>query len=83
MIKALAAFAVVAVSAASVVALPSFAPKAEANEALALVKSDRLAVRSSPQNCLEQTWPNLTTECLRNAGSDAKIVEARPVGTRR
>jgi hypothetical protein len=48
-----------------------------------LAKSDRLAVRSSPQNCLEQTWPNLTTACLHNAGSDARIVEARPVSARR
>ena len=82
MIKALAAFAILAVSAASVIALPSFAPKAEASERLALVKSDRLAA-TSPPNCLEQTWPNLTTECLRSGGSDAKIVDARPVSARR
>jgi hypothetical protein len=40
------------------IALPSFAPKAEANEGLALAKSDRLAVRSPPQNCFKQTWPD-------------------------
>ena len=84
MIKALAAFAILAVSAASVIALPSFAPKAEASERLVLVKSDRLAVvTSSPPNCLEQTWPDLAAACLDNAGSDARIVEARPVGVRR
>lgn len=83
MIKAFAAFAILAVSAASVIALPSFAPKAEASEALPLVKSDRLAVTSASPNCLEQTWPNLTTECLRGAGSDAKIVDARSVTARR
>ena len=83
MIKTLAAFAILAVSGASVFALPSFAPKAEASEGLALAKSDRLAVTSSLPNCLEQTWPNLTTECLRSGGSDAKIVDARPVSARR
>ena len=83
MIKALAALAILAVSAASVIALPSFAPKAEASERLVLVKSDRLAVTSSPPNCLEQTWPNLTTGCLHSGGSDARIVDARPVGVRR
>jgi hypothetical protein len=81
--KALAAFAILAVSAASVIALPSFARKAEASEGLVLAKSDRLAVRSSSSNCFEQTWPNLTTECLRGAGLDARIVDARPVGPRR
>lgn len=81
MIKAFAALTILAVSAASVIALPSFTAKAEANEALP--KSDRLAVQSPPRNCLEQTWPNLTTACLRNAGSDARIVEARIVSARR
>jgi hypothetical protein len=81
MMKALAAVAILAVSGVSVIALPSFAPKAEASEGLALVKSDRLAV--TPSNCLEQTWPNLTIECLRSGASDAKIVNARPVSARR
>jgi hypothetical protein len=83
MIKSLAAFAILAVSRASVVALPSFDPKAGASEGLAPVKSDRLTVTSAPPNCREQTWPNLTTECLHRGGSDAKIVDARPVSARR
>ncbi len=83
MIKALAALAILAASGASVIALPSFVPKAEASEGVALVKSDRLAVTSSRPNCLEQTWPNLTTECLHSGGPDAKIVDARPVSARR
>ncbi len=82
MLKALAAFAILAVSAASVVALPSFAPRAEASEGLALAKSDRLAVTSASPNCLEQTWPNLATECLRGADSNARIVDARHVSAR-
>lgn len=84
MIKTLAALAIFAASGASVIALPSFAPMAEASEGVvALVKSNRLAVTSSPPNCLEQTWPNLTTECLHSRGADAKIVDARPVNARR
>jgi hypothetical protein len=55
----------------------------EASEAVALAKADRLAVRSVPQNCFEQVWPDFATVCLRNSGSKAKIVEARPVTARR
>ena len=76
-------FAILAVSGASMIALPSFAPKAEANEGLALAKSDRFAVRSPPQNCFKQTWPDFATACLRNSGSEAKIVKARLVTARR
>ena len=83
MIKAFAAFAILAVSGASVIALPSFAPKADANQGLAVGKSDRLAVRSPPQNCFKQIWPDFTTACLRNSGSEAKVIEARLVDVRR
>jgi hypothetical protein len=81
MIKSLAAFAILAVLGVSVVALPSFAPRAEASEGVA--KSDRLAVRSSPQNCSKQNWPDFTTACLRHSDSGANIVEARLVISRR
>jgi len=83
MIKSLAAFMILAVLGVSVVALPSFAPKAEASEGVALAKSDRLAVRSPPQNCFKQTWPDFATACLRHSGSEATIVEARLVTARR
>ena len=83
MIKSFAAFAILAVLGASVIALPSFAPKAEASEGLALAKSGRLPVRSPPQNCLKQVWPDFATACLRNSGSEAKVVEARLVAVRR
>jgi hypothetical protein len=83
MIKSLAAFAIFAVLGTSVVALPWFAPKAEAGETLALAKSDRLEVRSFPQNCLKQVWPEYATGCLRNSGSEASVVEARLVTARR
>jgi hypothetical protein len=82
MIKSLAAFAVFAVLGASVIALPWFAPKVEASEVVALAKADRLAVRSDPQNCFKQVWPDFATACLRNSGS-AMIVEARLVTVRR
>jgi hypothetical protein len=80
MIKSLAAFAIFAVLAVSVIALPGFAPKVEASEALA--KADRLEVRSLAPNCFKQVWPNFATACLRNSNSDA-IVEARLVTARR
>jgi hypothetical protein len=83
MIKSLAAFAVFAVLGASVIALPGFAPKVEAGETVALAKADRLAIRSVPQNCVKQVWPDFATACLRNNSSEAMIVEARLVTTRR
>jgi hypothetical protein len=80
MIKSLAAFAIFAVLGASVIALPGFAPKVKASDALA--KADRLEVRSLAQNCFKQVWPNFATACLRNSNSEA-IVEARLVTARR
>jgi hypothetical protein len=83
MIKSLAAFAIFTVLGASVVALPWLAPMAEANEGLALAKADRLEVRPLPQNCSKQIWPDFATACMRNVGSEARIVEARLVTARR
>jgi hypothetical protein len=84
MIKSIAAFAICAVLGTSVVALPWFAPKAQADEPQALAKSDRLEVRSAPhKDCSKQVWPNFATGCLHNAGSKALIVEARLVTARR
>jgi len=83
MIKSLAAFAIFAVLGASVIAVPSVAPKVEASQAVTLAKEDRLAVRSIPKNCFKEVWPDFATACLRNGGSDAKIVEARLVTARR
>jgi len=80
MIKAFAALAILAVSVASVIELSL--PKAEANERPVTAKSDRLAV-NSPQSCDGQTWPNIATACLRNAGSQTTIVDARLVTARR
>jgi hypothetical protein len=80
MIKSLAAFAIFAVLGASVIALPGFALKVEASEAVA--KADRLEVRSLAPNCFKQVWPNFATACLRNSNSEA-IVEARLVTARR
>ena len=83
MIKSVAAFAIFAVLGTSVIVLPWFAPQAEASEPVALAKADRLAVRSLPQNCFKQVWPDFATACLRNSGSEARIVEARLVTARR
>jgi hypothetical protein len=78
MIKSLAAFAIFTGLAASVIALPGFAPKVEAGEAVALAKADRLEVRFLAQKCVKQVWPDFGTACLRNSNAQA-IVEARLV----
>jgi hypothetical protein len=83
MIKSLAAFAIFSVLGTSVIALPWFAPKAEASENVVLAKADRLAVRSPPQDCLKQVWPNFSTECLRSRNPEATIVEANLTIARR
>jgi hypothetical protein len=83
MIKSFAAFAIFAVLGASVIALPWFAPKAEASENVTLAKADRLAVRSLSSACLNQVWPNYSTECLRSKGSKVTIVEAYLTTARR
>jgi hypothetical protein len=83
MIKSLAAFAILALLGTSVVALPRFAPDAEANEGLALAKADRLEVRLLPANCAKQVWPDLAAACLRGGSPEARIVEARLVTARR
>jgi hypothetical protein len=83
MIKSFSAFAIFAILGASVIALPWFAPQANASQDVALAKADRLAVRVLPQNCFKQVWPDFATLCLRNSGSEATIVEARLVTARR
>jgi hypothetical protein len=83
MVKSLSALLIFSFLGASVIALPGFAPKVEAREAAVLAKGDRLKIRSAALNCSSQVWPNLASSCLRGAGSDAKILEARLVTARR
>lgn len=82
MIKSFATLAVVAILGAAVIALPGFAPTVQANEAAALAKGDRLAVRSPTPSCSTEVWPNFTASCLRNSVSGA-VLEARLVAPRR
>jgi hypothetical protein len=81
MIKSLSALLIFSLLGASVIALPGFAPKVEAGEALA--KADRLEVRGAALNCSTQVWPDFAASCLRNTGSSVKIREARLVTARR
>jgi hypothetical protein len=83
MIKSFAAFAILSVLGASVMALPSFAPMVQASEAAALPRADRLEIRAVSRNCSKQVWPDFATACLRTGNSKAEIVEARLVTARR
>ena len=83
MIKSFAAFGIFALLAASVIALPCFAPKVEASEIAALAKGDRLAIGSAAVGCSRQVWPDFTTSCLHRTGSNQKLVEVRLVTARR
>jgi hypothetical protein len=83
MVKPFLALSAFALLGASVVALPAFAPKVEAAEAVVLAKGDRLQVRAPASQCGSQVWPNLDAACLRATGDGAKIQEARLVTARR
>ena len=83
MIRSLAALAILAFMGVSALALPGFAPEVKANEVVALAKADRLAIHSGAGNCVSQVWPNIASTCLRSAGSDAAVREARLVTAHR
>lgn len=83
MIKSLPSLTIFILLGASVVALPGFAPKVQADEVAALAKGDRLDLRVVDSNCSTQVWPDFATSCLRHAGSGAKLQEARLVTARR
>ena len=83
MIKSLSALSIFLLLGAAVIALPAFAPKAEADEVSALAKGDRLQVRATASNCSTQVWPDFAASCLRTTDSGVKILEARLVTARR
>jgi len=83
MIKSLAALAILAFMGVSALALPGFAPEVKANEVVALGKADRLAIHTVAGTCASQIWPNIASTCLRNAGSDTAVREARLVTAHR
>ncbi|WP_448031427.1 hypothetical protein [Bradyrhizobium liaoningense] len=83
MIKSLLSVTIFMLLGTSVIALPGFAPKVQADEVAALAKGDRLQVRAVISNCSTQVWPNFAASCLRHAGSGAKLQEARLVTDRR
>ena len=83
MVKSLSALVIFLLLGASVIALPGFAPALKADEPAVLAKEDRLEVRAAVLNCSTQVWPDFAASCLRNMGSDVKILEARLVTVRR
>jgi hypothetical protein len=89
MIKSLTALAISAVLGASVIALPGFAPRVEAREAVALPKADRIAIRPVVRDCAQQVWPNFGKSwnfgksCLRSSESGDLVREVRLVTPRR
>jgi hypothetical protein len=72
MLKSLAALAILALTGASVVAVP-YISQVEAGETVALAKGDRL---DTGNDCSQQVWPNISSHCLRGdrAGSDVRLV---------
>jgi hypothetical protein len=83
MVKSIAAMISFALFAASIIALPGFAPEVEANEAGVLVNRQVVLVQPAAVNCSNAVWPNLPSSCLQRADSTGNIVEARLVTARR
>jgi hypothetical protein len=79
MIKSLTALAIFALLGTSVVVLPGFAPRAKADQTVALAKADRLPIRVIVKSCSDQTWPQLDAACLRDVRSGMPVHEARLV----
>jgi hypothetical protein len=79
MIKAIAAVAVAAVTAAALTILPGFAPQVEASVPQALAKGDRLDIRPIGRDCSKQAWPNFEAACLRTSGTRKDVRQARLV----
>jgi hypothetical protein len=79
MIKAFSAVAVAAFIAAALTILPGFAPQVEASVPVALAKGDRLAIKQVGRDCSQQAWPNFEASCLRAAGGQKNVREARLV----
>ena len=53
-------------------------PNQTAPVAVATAKDERLLV-PAPSKCALETWPNITTDCLRNAAPDQRLTDARPI----
>jgi hypothetical protein len=83
MIKSISALAIMSLLGFAVLALPVFAPQVKASEPAAMMKADRLAVRSIPNDCARQVWPNFEAPCLRDGNTGVRIHEARLVTARR
>ena len=79
MIKAISAIAGAAFIAAALTVLPGFAPQVEASVPQALAKGDRLDIHTTGRGCSEHAWPNFEASCLRTAGSNTGVREARLV----
>ena len=79
MIKTFSAIAIASLVAAALTVLPGFAPQVEASTPVALAKADRLDIRTAGRDCSQQSWPNFEASCLRVAGNNSMIREARLV----
>ncbi|MBR1120824.1 hypothetical protein JQ628_04790 [Bradyrhizobium lablabi] len=79
MIKAISALAAAAFIAAALTVLPGFAPQVEASVPVALAKGDRLDIKQVGRDCSEKAWPNFEASCLRSAGTNTIVREARLV----
>jgi hypothetical protein len=53
-------------------------PKQPTSVAVATNKEEHLPVLV-PSKCASETWPNITTDCLRNAVPDRRLADARPI----
>jgi len=79
MIKAVSAIAIAALVAAALALLPGFAPEIKASLSHALDMGNWLDIRLVTTDWSQQTWPNFEPACLKVAGSNSPIKQARLV----
>ena len=82
MIKSLMALAILALLGAAVMAIPGVAPQANADEAVALAKADRLPIGLIVRSCSSQIWPRLEASCLHDVRPGMPVREARLIAQR-
>jgi hypothetical protein len=75
MIKTISAIAIAACVAAGLAVLP----EVEASVPRPLAKADRLDIHPIGHDCSQQTWPKIEASCLRTAGTQKAVREARLV----
>jgi len=62
---------------AALICAAEFVPPKQTTSAVVAVKEQPAPVVVAPSKCAQETWPNITTDCLRNADHERPVGNAR------